>query len=241
MRHCQFNLPHSHIHHSHHHHDPQPLPSPSPPTTTPITITTHYHSHHHHHPRSLPSPSPPATTPITTTTHHHHHHSHYHPPPPPTTLISPQLISPQPLPKTWNGADNFPASMQWGFSAWNSSGSTNDACEAAYGAANAWQCFFGQNVAKHIKTPMFVLNSKYDSWQGPAIIGCSTPLKNCTAEAQSYWIKCVELSTCGGGGGGGAGYGFLFCCCYAHAPRAAGLILFFVCLFGRPCARARRP
>ena len=30
------------------------------------------------------------------------------------------------------------------------------------------------------------LNSKYDSWQGPAIIGCSTPLKSCPAAAASY-------------------------------------------------------
>lgn len=94
--------------------------------------------------------------------------------------------------KTWNGGDNFPASMEWGFKAWNASGSTNDACEAAYGASDAWQCFFGQNVAKHVQTPMFVLNSKYDSWQGPALIGCSTPIKNCTPAAQTFWIKCVN-------------------------------------------------
>ena len=25
-----------------------------------------------------------------------------------------------------------------------------------YGKADAWQCFFGQNVAKFIRTPMFV-------------------------------------------------------------------------------------
>ena len=43
-------------------------------------------------------------------------------------------------------------------SAWNATGSANDACEASYGKADAWQCFFGQNVAKFIKTPMFVLN-----------------------------------------------------------------------------------
>ena len=43
-------------------------------------------------------------------------------------------------------------------SAWNSTGSANAACEASFGKGDAWQCFFGQNVAKFIKTPMFVLN-----------------------------------------------------------------------------------
>ena len=53
-------------------------------------------------------------------------------------------------------------------SAWNATGSANDACEASYGKADAWQCFFGQNVAKFIKTPMFVLNR----W------GCCDTLQN---------------------------------------------------------------
>ena len=33
-----------------------------------------------------------------------------------------------------------------------------------------------------------MLNSKYDSWQGPAIIGCSTALEACPAAAQTYWV-----------------------------------------------------
>jgi hypothetical protein len=32
------------------------------------------------------------------------------------------------------------------------------------------------------------VRSKYDSWQGPAIIGCSTPIKNCSATTQKFWV-----------------------------------------------------
>lgn len=72
--------------------------------------------------------------------------------------------------------------------AWNSSGSANAACAASFPAAEKWKCFFGQEAAKHVKTPLFVLNSKYDSWQGPAIIGCSTALKSCPPAAIKYWV-----------------------------------------------------
>lgn len=90
----------------------------------------------------------------------------------------------------YDGAVGFPADMQWGYSAWNSSGSANAACAASFAApADRWKCFFGQEAAKHVQTPLFVLNSKYDSWQGPAIIGCSTALKACPAAAQTYWVE----------------------------------------------------
>jgi hypothetical protein len=79
----------------------------------------------------------------------------------------------------WDGTTPFPDDMEWGYKAWNSTGSGNTACERHFGSGNGWRCFFGQNVAEFVKTPMFVLNSKYDSWQGPAIIGCSEPVEAC--------------------------------------------------------------
>ena len=88
----------------------------------------------------------------------------------------------------YDGQSGFPVSMQWGFGAWNSSGSANAACAASIPLPeDRWQCFFGQHVARFVATPLFVLNSKYDSWQGPAIIGCSTALEQCPAAAQAYW------------------------------------------------------
>ena len=82
----------------------------------------------------------------------------------------------------------FPHTMQWGHEAWNSSGSGNDACEAHYKGGLEWMCFFGQNTAPFVKTPLFVLNSKYDSWQGPAIIGASGAIATCPADVQKYWV-----------------------------------------------------
>jgi hypothetical protein len=92
----------------------------------------------------------------------------------------------------YDGAVGFPAMMEWGYTAWNSSGSANAACATSFPPQDRWKCFFGQEAAKHVTTPLFVLNSKYDSWQGPAIIGCSTVLKSCPAEAVKYWTEYGE-------------------------------------------------
>ncbi len=45
-----------------------------------------------------------------------------------------------------------------------------------------------QSVAPFVKTPLFVLNSKYDVWQGSAIIGCGSQLKSCPEKGQRYWV-----------------------------------------------------
>jgi hypothetical protein len=63
----------------------------------------------------------------------------------------------------YDGSPGFPAVMQWGYSAWNSSlpGSANAGCAASFpAAADRWRCFFGQEAARFVQTPLFVLNSK---------------------------------------------------------------------------------
>ena len=95
----------------------------------------------------------------------------------------------------FRGCDGLTAVFCW-VQAWNSSGSANSACAASFLPAERWKCFFGQEVAKHVKTPLFVLNSKYDSWQ----VGQSEQLysgelpampddpKHCTG-SRDHWLQ----------------------------------------------------
>jgi hypothetical protein len=49
---------------------------------------------------------------------------------------------------------------------------------------------FGANTAPYVITPMFVLNSKYDTWQGGGIIGagkCGHNISSCSAALQTFW------------------------------------------------------
>ncbi|KAD3067470.1 hypothetical protein E3N88_35350 [Mikania micrantha] len=45
-------------------------------------------------------------------------------------------------------------------------------------------CFFPQNIVSHIKTPMFILNAAYDSWQ--VVSSLSTP----AADPNGVWKAC---------------------------------------------------
>jgi hypothetical protein len=49
---------------------------------------------------------------------------------------------------------------------------------------------FGASTAPHVKTPLFVLNSKYDLWQSNAVIGagaCGNNISNCSAPVKKFW------------------------------------------------------
>lgn len=45
-----------------------------------------------------------------------------------------------------NPDNYYTRQFQWGYTAWNSTGSLNDACEEHYGPDNAWMCFHGAVV-----------------------------------------------------------------------------------------------
>ena len=70
----------------------------------------------------------------------------------------------------------FPRRMAWGFRAWNVAASVNQDCLKSYGEANGFQCMFGANAAAFVTTPLFVVNSKYDTWQEQAIIGTNATI-----------------------------------------------------------------
>ena len=88
----------------------------------------------------------------------------------------------------FEGVRAEPQMMSWVFDAMNCSASVNQACLAAN--PNGTACMFGANVAPYIHTPTFVLNSKYDTWQGGGIIGagaCASNITNCSAALQAFW------------------------------------------------------
>ena len=70
----------------------------------------------------------------------------------------------------------------WGYTAWNSGASINQACRAHYSSAAggddkaAWVCFHGAIAARFISTPTLVVNSKYDTWQERGVLGLNTTL-----------------------------------------------------------------
>lgn len=64
-----------------------------------------------------------------------------------------------------SGQSTYTPYMQGGFKLWNSTGGVNQNCIAAYDLEDQWHCIMAQYTYPHIQTPIFILNSKYDSWQ----------------------------------------------------------------------------
>eukprot|EP00040_Diaphanoeca_grandis_P029080 m.169321 g.169321 ORF g.169321 m.169321 type:complete len:408 (+) comp31561_c0_seq1:229-1452(+) len=60
--------------------------------------------------------------------------------------------------------------FEWGYTAWNASRSINQECLAKYGNEGAWVCMHGAIAAPFLKTPMMVMNSKYDTWQRAGVL-----------------------------------------------------------------------
>jgi hypothetical protein len=58
----------------------------------------------------------------------------------------------------------------WGFDAWDSAASVNQACVVAH-ASQPWVCFHGAVVAPFVSTPLFVANSVHDTWQANGVLG----------------------------------------------------------------------
>jgi len=62
---------------------------------------------------------------------------------------------------------HYHSSMIWTFETMAAQTGVNDACIAAYtkNRQGLWHCFFAQYTSPFIETPMFPLQSEYDSWQ----------------------------------------------------------------------------
>ena len=59
---------------------------------------------------------------------------------------------------------SYDADLRSGFALFNSSAGVNDACIAAHRHSQS-DCIFAANTLPHIATPIFVLQSAFDSWQ----------------------------------------------------------------------------
>ena len=65
----------------------------------------------------------------------------------------------------------FPQRMQWTYDTLNISASLYPECLAQYPGAQGWRCFMAQYAAPHIRTPLFEIQSYFDSYQISAIGG----------------------------------------------------------------------
>jgi hypothetical protein len=89
----------------------------------------------------------------------------------------------------FDGSSPFSTGMQWVFSAMGCARSVDSDCVAHYGEAEGWRCMIGSLAAPFVKTPLFILNSKYDTWQEKAILGLDCVPPSCTNEAQeAFWV-----------------------------------------------------
>jgi len=90
------------------------------------------------------------------------------------------------------GKSIYTPEMQTGWALWNSTDGVNADCIAAHKSTNdTWRCIFAEYTYPHIKTPIFMLNSKYDSWQIPNIYGlpCAADLSKCNTTEMNDFLQ----------------------------------------------------
>ena len=56
-----------------------------------------------------------------------------------------------------------------------------------HNAAVLSQCMLGSLAAQYVETPLFVVNSKFDTWQEKAIIGLNCTVSKCPKPEQDFW------------------------------------------------------
>ena len=90
--------------------------------------------------------------------------------------------------------------MQVVFDLSNASFGVNPTCIAAYAPSDAWKCAFAQYTYQFIRTPLFIIQSQYDTYQLPYILNVScipTLTLNCSAAdyAAFQGFRTVLLQT----------------------------------------------
>ena len=70
----------------------------------------------------------------------------------------------------------------------------NANCIASTPVADQWKCIFAQYSYQYIKTPIFVLNSAYDSWQMQCIF-TSEPVPENSTVSQCHDIGMLFISS----------------------------------------------
>ena len=98
------------------------------------------------------------------------------------------------------GEPVYPDQIKYLYKMMNSSAGVNEACLHAKYPNEEWKCMFAEELLDHIKTPVMVMNSAYDSWSSFCIftseyVDPSSPKNgNCTAVPE--WRDCIRTGDC---------------------------------------------
>jgi len=94
------------------------------------------------------------------------------------------------------GGPHYSTDMKWVFQAMNATSGVNQACISAHTPTKDTNlCFFAEHTSPHITTPIFPLQSQYDSWQTGNILGSSNAtLINTYGQTVSARFKMAVLS-----------------------------------------------
>src|SRR5689334_6725781 len=75
----------------------------------------------------------------------------------------------------------------------NSSSSMHPGCMAAQPHGEQWRCNMAQFTYPHIKSPIFLLNSVYDSWQLACILTSEWPTNpECKRDVTVTSLRCLS-------------------------------------------------
>merc|ERR1740117_108711 len=94
--------------------------------------------------------------------------------------------------QTING--NYHCGLKWTFTIQNATAGINEDCVAKR-VGEEWKCMFAEHSSEHIHTPVFAMQSQYDSWQTGHVQGNGGAAKtqelgdNITARIQSMLMK----------------------------------------------------
>jgi len=107
---------------------------------------------------------------------------------PTVTCSPPSMYSEDRLGNTING--DYHCGLKWTYTVQNATAGINKDCVAAH-AGEEWKCMFAEHSAEHVHTPLFAMQSQYDSWQTGHVQGSGGNAKtqvlgnNITARIQS--------------------------------------------------------
>lgn len=89
----------------------------------------------------------------------------------------------------YEGPPHYHSGMMWVFNQQNSTSGVNDKCIAAHQqTGDTWKCIFAEHTARHIQTPIFPLQSTYDSWSVANDLGSKD-----TKEINAYGSRLAKL------------------------------------------------
>jgi len=95
--------------------------------------------------------------------------------------------------RDFEGPPRYHSNMMWVFNQMNSTSGVNADCIRAFAPSKTeWSCIFAEHTAPFIRTPIFPLQSVYDSWQVGNDLGSNDP-----AQINAYGNAVTQLVTKG--------------------------------------------